>query len=113
LSLTRTIAIVGIAGGTLLGTGGIAEAQYHYGHHYGPPPRQGYGYYQQAPQPQYVPPRVLRKQREMEERVRRKYGYAPPYGYGQPYAQPRPYYGGTVYPYPGTRPPPRNYYYAW
>ncbi len=56
-----------------------AEAQY-----YGRP---AYG------QPVYVPPKVLRKQREMQRRVIQKYGYpAPAYGYRAPvYRQPQVY----------------------
>ncbi len=110
MNLKQNLSIAGIAGLMLAGAGGAAEAQYYYG----PPARQGYHYYQ--PQPQYVPPRVLRKQREMEERVRRKYGYTQqPYGYVQPYRQPRPYYGPPVYQAPSGywQPRPGNHYYTW
>jgi hypothetical protein len=50
-------------------------------------PPQGY-YYQQ--QPQYVNPRIARKQAQQQERFVEKYGYqqpVQPYGYG--YQQPR------------------------
>lgn len=89
------------AGLGFLGLSAPAEAQY-----YPYPPQRGH-YYQQ--QPSYVPPRVLRKQRQLERRLYEKYGYvqpapqyyrqprynpyqAAPYGYGSPYR-------GRVYPY--------------
>ena len=71
--------------------GSAAEAQY-----YNYPPQ---GYYYQQPQPQYVPPRIARKQEQLSERFVQKYGYVQPqpqyYGgyYQQPqYVQPRPRY---------------------
>lgn len=68
-----------------------AEAQY-----YGSP----YGYYGQ---PTYVPPRIARKQRQLEERFVEKYGYVSPgrayrrspYGYNPGYGGPG--YGGQAY----------------
>ncbi len=49
----------------------------------------GHGYYQRpyryAPQPQYVDPRIQRKQEQLSRRFVEKYGYVQPqpqYGYG-------------------------------
>jgi hypothetical protein len=67
--------------------GSAAEAQY-----YGHPPQ---GYYYQQPRPQYVDPRVARKQAQLAERFHQKYGYVQPqpqyYGGGY-YQQPQPQY---------------------
>ncbi len=68
--------IAALAAALTAGVVATAEAQ-PYGHWQG---HRGYGYVQ--PQPQYIHPKILRKQAEMEARVRRKYGYAvAPYGY--------------------------------
>jgi hypothetical protein len=77
-----------LAASAMLGVAGFAssaEAQYYQQNPYGYAP-QGY-YYQQ---PQYVNPRVSRKQAQLQERFVEKYGYqqpVQPYGYG--YQQPR------------------------
>jgi hypothetical protein len=70
------LAVSAAAGVT--GFSSAVEAQY-----YNYPP-QGY-YYQQ---PQYVPPRIARKQEQLSERFVQKYGYVQP--------QPQ-YYGGGYY----------------
>ena len=97
-SLIAASAIVGA-----ISFGSTAEAQY-----YGHPPQ---GYYYQQPQPQYVDPRIARKQEQLAERFHQKYGYVQP--------QPQ-YYGGGYYQQPQPRyyqPQPRyvqpqpNYYY--
>ncbi len=83
----------------LVGFGSVAEAQY-----YGHPPQ---GYYYRQPQPQYVDPRIQRKQLQQQKRFIQKYGYPvqqqPNYGYyyQQPrYVQPQPRY---------VQPQPRYY----
>jgi hypothetical protein len=85
-----------------------AEAQY-YGH-----PQQGYYYHQ--PQPQYVDPRIQRKQLQQQKRFIQKYGYPqqqPNYGYQ--YQQPQyqqPQYQQPQYYQPQPRyvqPQPRYY----
>ena len=92
------LAAAGVVG--CLGFAAPAEAQTYYYPHRQP------GYYQQ--QPAYVPPRIARKQRQLERRFIEKYGYVqpqPPYGsaYRQPrYQQPgygyaQPGYGGPAY----------------
>jgi hypothetical protein len=79
-----------IAGAGIIGLAPVAEAQY-----YGHPPQ---GYYYRQPQPQYVDPRIQRKQLQLQKRFIQKYGYPqqqPNYGYyrQQPhYYQPQPHY---------------------
>jgi hypothetical protein len=84
----KAILVVASAAAGLTGFGSAAEAQYY------PQPPQGY-YYQQ-PQPQYVDPRIARKQAQLAERFHQKYGYV------QPQQQ---YYGGGYY----QQPQPRYY----
>jgi hypothetical protein len=74
---------VALSGGIAAFAPADAQAQgYGYGRgHYQP----HYGY---APQPQYVHPKILRKQAQLEARFHQKFGYAQPqygYGYGRPY----------------------------
>ncbi len=81
----------------LAGFGTVAEAQY-----YGQPPQ---GYYYRQPQPQYVDPRIQRKQLQQQKRFIQKYGYPvqqqPNYGYYQQpqYYQPQPRYVQPQYGY--------------
>ena len=84
-----------LVGGAALA--GSAEAQ-PWG--YGPPPGHGYGYgYGRgyaAPQPQWVHPRILRKQAQLRERFVEKYGYIPQQQHGwhgRPYGHPHHYDG--------------------
>ncbi len=79
----------------MFGSGTAAEAQY-----YNHPPQ---GYYYQQPQPQYVDPRIARKQAQMAQRFHQKYGYV------QPQQQ---YYGGGYYrqPQPQYYQPQQRYY---
>ena len=86
------LAAAGVVG--LLGFAAPAEAQYYYYPHQQP------GYYPQ--QPAYVPPRIARKQQQLEQRFIEKYGYVrpqPQYGYG--YRQPRYQQPGYGYAQPG------------
>ncbi|MGL4634679.1 MAG: hypothetical protein ACRCWF_01755 [Beijerinckiaceae bacterium] len=96
-------------------TGGImalapAEAQAqgwggHHGYHHG---------YRHAPQPQYVHPKILRKQAEMQERVYRKYGYVQPqphYGYVHP--RHRGYGYGHSYGHVYHQPRVHSYSFSW
>ena len=71
---------VAIAGGLMALAPVGAQAQ-NYGHHgYGHNRGYNHGY---APQQQYVHPRILRKQAQLERRFHEKYGYTQPqYGYG-------------------------------
>jgi hypothetical protein len=94
MSMLRNVAFAVAAFGFVAASSG-AEAQYYYHPHY--------GYVQQ--QPQWVPPKVARKQEQLTERFIQKYGYQQPryvqpgyghgYGYGRPprgyYHQPQPY----------------------
>ena len=72
------------------------------------------GYYYQ--QPQYVDPRIARKQAQQQERFVQKYGYQQPvqpygYGYQQPrYRQQQQYYYQQA-PQQYYAPAPRGYYY--
>jgi hypothetical protein len=74
-----------LAGGLVSLAPAAAQAQpYGYGEYQ---PRQRY-----APQPQYVPPHIARKQAQLARRFHEKYGYVQPrpqYGYGQGYGRPR------------------------
>jgi hypothetical protein len=83
-----------LAAAVLGGSLATAEAQYygHYGHGYG-----HHGYYRPAP-PVYVPPRIARKQAQLQERFVEKFGYVQPQPqWGHHYHRPRPqvqyYYG--------------------
>jgi hypothetical protein len=70
-----TVGVIGIAP--------VAEAQY-----YGHPPQ---GYYYRQPQPQYVDPRIQRKQLQQQKRFIQKYGHQPQPNYGYYYQQPQYY----------------------
>jgi hypothetical protein len=99
-----TLKTAALAAAVLGGSLASAEAQF-YGHsgHYG----QGYGYghHYRQPAPQYVHPRILRKQLQMQKRVIQKYGHVQPYGYHQPH----PHWG-----YHHPRPRPHiSYHYGW
>jgi hypothetical protein len=107
-SLKVAALAVAIAGGMLTLSPADAQAQGwggHYGNSYG---GNSYGHgYRHAPQPQYIHPKILRKQAELQARVYQKYGYV----------QPQPYYGyGRPHHY-GYRQPHRGYgdvrHYAW
>jgi hypothetical protein len=73
---------VALSGGIAAFAPADAQAQgYGYGRgHYQP----HYGY---APQPQYVHPKILRKQAQLQERFYEKYGYAAQHGHrpGRPW----------------------------
>jgi hypothetical protein len=91
---------VALTGGLFTLAPVAAQAQgygYGYGHgHYQPQ-------YRYAPQPQYVDPRILRKQAQLARRFHEKYGYVQPrpqYGYG---------YGHGGY----GHHQPRGYSYGW
>jgi hypothetical protein len=89
---------VALTGGLLTLAPTDAQAQ-GYGHGYGHS-RPHYGY---APQPQYVPPHIARKQAQLAHRFHQKYGYVQPrqqYGYG---------YGHGGY----GHHQPRGYGYGW
>jgi hypothetical protein len=86
MSMFRNVAFAVAAFGFVAASSG-AEAQYYYHPHY--------GYVQQ--QPQWVPPKIARKQEQLTERFIQKYGYQQPR-----YVQP-----GYGY---GYAPPPRGYY---
>ena len=102
-SIKRMTVLAAAAAGALwFGAPTAAEAQYYGG------PAYGYAYGQQP----YVSPRILRKQREMQRRVMRKYGYAPPaYGYRGPVFRQDPAYsyGAPVYRQPQVYRQPRVY----
>ncbi len=92
---------VALAGGLLTLAPADAQAQgYGYGHG-------GYGYRQHyAPQPQYVDPRILRKQAQLSARFHEKFGYVQPqnhYGYGRP----------RLYGHGYGHHQPRGYGYGW
>ena len=78
---------IALAGGLVSIAPTDVQAQ-GYGYGYGEyQPRQRY-----APQPQYVDPRIARKQAQLARRFHEKYGYVqqrPQYGYGQGYGRPR------------------------
>jgi hypothetical protein len=93
--LAAAVSTVGV-----IGMAPVAEAQY-----YGHPPQ---GYYYRQPQPQYVDPRIQRKQLQQQKRFIQKYGYPqqqPNYGYY--YQQPQPRY---VQPQPRYYQPQPQYY---
>ncbi len=98
----KAILVVATAAAGVIGFGSAAEAQY-----YNYPPQ---GYYYQQPQPQYVPPRIARKQEQLSERFVQKYGYVQPQPqyYGGGYYQPQPRY---VQPQPRYYQQPRGGYY--
>jgi hypothetical protein len=79
----KAILVAATAAVGVIGFGSAAEAQYYY------PPGQGYYYPQQ---PAYVPPRIARKQAQLNERFVEKYGYVQP--------QRQQYYGGGYYQQP-------------
>jgi hypothetical protein len=84
--LTMASGVAMIAGASLAPTG--AAAQYYYY----PQPQQRY-YYPQPygyNQPQFVPPRVARKQAHQYNRFVEKYGYVQPQPQYNYYRQPRP-----------------------
>jgi hypothetical protein len=89
----KAILVAASAAVGVIGFGSVAEAQYYY------PP--GHGYYYQPQQPAYVPPRIARKQAQLNERFVEKYGYVQP--------QPR-YYGGGYYQQPRYYQPQPRYY---
>jgi hypothetical protein len=98
MSIFQRLALVGVAAAGIAGFTSSAEAQYYQ--------QSPYGYYQQ-PAPQYVHPKILRKQREMEQRVYQKYGYPQQrhrnsydYGYQQPQYYPQPRYQQPQYQQP-------------
>jgi hypothetical protein len=98
MSALKTAALAAAVLGGSLAT---AEAQY-YGHHgYGHGHGYGHhGYYRPAP-PVYVPPRIARKQAQLQERFVEKFGYIQP--------QPQPHWGHGYH-----RPRPRvQYHYGW
>jgi len=75
----------------VLGFSATAQAQYYY-----PGQQRGYGYQQQG----YVPPRILRKQRQMEQRIYDKYGIVTP---TPRYRAPAPAYRQDPYGYGGNQ----------
>jgi hypothetical protein len=102
-SLKVAALAVAITGGMLSLAPVEAQAQgwgrhnsYDYGYNH------GYGH---APQPQYVHPKILRKQAQLQARFYQKYGHVQPqqhYGYGRPqhrdyHHQPRGYGHGNFY----------------
>jgi hypothetical protein len=98
-SLKVAALAVAITGGMLTLVPADAQAQGWGGHN-------SYSYsYRHAPQPQYIHPKILRKQAELQARVYQKYGYVQPqphYGYGRPQHhgyrhQPRGYGYGNPY----------------
>ncbi|MGL4636556.1 MAG: hypothetical protein ACRCWF_11290 [Beijerinckiaceae bacterium] len=105
MSIFQRLAIAGCAAIGIAGFAGSADAQYYYQ----PSP---YGYRAQ-PAPQYVNPKILRKQRQLEQRVYQKYGYQQPQRYRQPnygYQQPQ-YYPQQQYQQPRYRQAyPQQYY---
>jgi hypothetical protein len=109
MSIFQRLALVGIAAAGIASFATSADAQY-----YQPSP---YGYYQQ-PAP-YVSPKILRKQRQLEQRVYEKYGYPQQqrlpnsydYGYQQPQYYPQPRYQQPQYQQPRYRQAyPQQYY---
>ncbi len=78
MSIIQRLAVAGLAAISIAGFTTGAEAQYYY-------QQSPYGYQQPAP---YVSPKILRKQRQLEQRVYEKYGY-PQQRYQQQYRQPR------------------------
>jgi hypothetical protein len=86
---------VALTGGIAAFTPSDASAQ-GYGYGYGHGHR---GYYRPAPQPQYVHPKILRKQAQLQERFYEKYGYAPQYGHrpGRPWNHGYGYGHGSPY----------------
>jgi hypothetical protein len=106
-----TLKIAAVAAAVLGGSLAAAQAQ-PYGH-FGYGPAHGGGYHRPAP-PVYVPPRVARKQAQLQERFVEKYGYAQPQY--RPHHRPHHwgghggYYGGPVF----VQPRPRvQYHYGW
>jgi hypothetical protein len=98
MSMFRNVAFAVAAFGFTAASSG-AEAQYYY--------HPQYGYVQQ---PQWVPPKIARKQEQLTERFIQKYGYQQP-RYVQPhYVQPR--YGHEYRHVPRRRQyQPDTYYY--
>jgi hypothetical protein len=90
----KAIIVVATAAAGVASFGSTAEAQY-----YDYPPQR---YYYPQPQPQYVDPRIARKQQQLSERFVQKYGYVQPQPqyYGGYYQQPQPRY---------VQPQPRYY----
>ncbi len=104
-SLKVAALAVAITGGLFTLAPVDAQAQ-GWGGHYGNSYDHGRGY-RHAPQPQYIHPKILRKQAELQARVYQKYGYV----------QSQPHYGYGHQQHYGYRHQPRGYgyghHYAW
>jgi hypothetical protein len=82
---------VALAGGVMALAPVDAQAQGYGSHGYGHNGGYNYGY---APQPQYVHPRVARKQAQLQERFVEKFGYVQPqYNYGRQHHYRQNHYG--------------------
>jgi hypothetical protein len=102
MSVFQRLAIVGFVAAGIAGAASSAEAQYYY-------QQSPYGYQQPAP---YVSPKILRKQRQLEQRVYEKYGYPQQrhrnsydHGYQQPQYYPQQQYRQPRYVQPQYQQP--------